>query len=91
VRGFREELPPIIKKQVMEKRPNLKNMPQKLCQEEGLVSMFGEWWEPHCNVYLLDHRLVSARRRRGHIQAAIDKRALCLEKKLWPDKTAILE
>jgi AraC-like DNA-binding protein len=91
VRAFREELPPIIKKQVMEKRPNLKNMPQKLCQEEGLVSMFGEWWEPHCNVYLLDHRLVSARRRRGRIQAAIDKRALCVEKKLWPDKTAILQ
>jgi AraC-like DNA-binding protein len=85
VRAFREELPPIIKKQVMEKRPNLKNMPQKLCQEEGLVSMFGEWWEPHCNVYLLDHRLVSARRRRGRIQAAIDKRALCVEKKLRPD------
>jgi hypothetical protein len=91
VRAFREELPPIIKKQVMEKRPNLKNMPQKLCQEEGLVSMFGEWWEPHCNVYLLDHRLVSARRRRGRIQAAIDKRALWVEKKLRPDKTAILE
>lgn len=78
VRAFREELPPIIKKQVMEKRPNLKNMPQKLCQEEGLVSMFGEWWEPHCNVYLLDHRLVSARRRRGRIQAEIDKRKLLL-------------
>jgi hypothetical protein len=91
VRAFREELSPIIKKQVMEKRPNLKNMPQKLCQEEGLVSMFGEWWEPHCNVYLLDHRLVSARRRRSRIQAAIDKRALCVEKKLRPDKTAILE
>src|SRR4028118_1780952 len=88
VRAFREELPPIIKKQVMEKRPNLKNMPQKLCQEEGLVSMFGELWEPHCNVYLLDHRLVSARRRRGRIQAAIDKRALWIKKKLRPDKTA---
>src|SRR4028119_234075 len=83
VRAFREELPPIIKKQVMEKRPNLKNMPQKLCQEEGLVSMFGEWWEPHCNVYLLDHRLVSARRRRSHIEAATEKRNdkqdLCLK------------
>jgi hypothetical protein len=83
VRAFREELPPIIKKQVMEKRPNLKNMPQKLCQEEGLVSMFGEWWEPHCNVYLLGHRLVSARRRRSHIEAATEKRNdkqdLCLK------------
>ena len=38
--------------------------------------MGGDWWKPHCNVYLLDHRLVSARRRRGRIQAAIDKRAL---------------
>jgi DNA-binding MarR family transcriptional regulator len=79
VRGFREELPPIVKKQVMEKRPNLKNMPEKLCQEEGLVSMFGEWWEPHCNVYLIDHRLVSARRRRSHIEATTDKRDLCLK------------
>jgi len=79
VRAFREELPPIVKKQVMEKRPNLKNMPEKLCQEEGLVSMFGEWWEPHCNVYLLDHRLVSARRRRSRIEAAIDKQDLCLK------------
>ncbi|MEG4290598.1 bifunctional DNA primase/polymerase [Microcoleus sp. C2C3] len=79
VRGFREELPPIVKKQVMEKRPNLKNIPEKLCQEEGLVSMFGEWWEPHCNVYLIDHRLVSARRRRSHIEATTDKRDLCLK------------
>jgi len=42
--------------------------------------MGGEWWKPHCNVYLLDHRLVSARRRRGLIQAAIDKRDLWFEK-----------
>ncbi len=42
--------------------------------------MGGEWWEPHCNVYLLDHRLVSARRRRGRIQAAIDKRKLSSKK-----------
>ncbi len=42
--------------------------------------MGGEWWEPHCNVYLLDHRLVSARRRRGRIQAAIDKRKLLSKK-----------
>jgi hypothetical protein len=83
VRGFREELPPIIKKQVMEKRPNLKNMPTKLCQEEGLVSMFGDWWEPHCNVYLLNHRLVSVKRRRSHIESVAEKRSdkqnLCLK------------
>ena len=44
--------------------------------------MGGEWWKPHCNVYLINHRLVSARRRRGRIQAAIDKGTLCVEKKL---------
>jgi hypothetical protein len=27
--------------------------------------MNGDWWEPHCNVYYLSHRLVSARRRRA--------------------------
>jgi len=69
VRGFREELPPIIKKQLVKKRPHLKQMPPKLCLEEGLFSMHGDWWEPHCNVYLLNHRLVSARRRRSHIES----------------------
>ena len=76
VRGFRRDLPPIIKKQLVEHLPRLKNMPPKICLEEGLFLMGGEWWKPHCNVYLLEHRLVSARRRRGRIQAAIDKRAL---------------
>jgi hypothetical protein len=45
--------------------------------------MHGDWWEPHCNVYLLNHRLVSARRRRSHIEAATgkrnDKQNLCLK------------
>jgi hypothetical protein len=76
VRGFRRDLPPIIKKQLVKHLPHLKNMPPKICLEEGLFLMGGEWWKPHCNVYLLDHRLVSARRRRVRIQAAIDKRAL---------------
>jgi len=76
VRGFRRDLAPIIKKQLVEHLPRLKNMPPKICLEEGLFLMGGDWWKPHCNVYLLDHRLVSARRRRGRIQAAIDKRAL---------------
>jgi hypothetical protein len=80
VRGFRRDLPPIIKKQLVERLPHLKNMPPKICLEEGLFLMGGEWWEPHCNVYLLDHRLVSARRRRGRIQAAIDKRKLSSKK-----------
>jgi hypothetical protein len=83
VQGLREELPPIIKKQLVEKRPHLKQMPPKLCLSEGLFSMHGDWWEPHCNVYLLNHRLVSARRRRSHIEAATgkrdDKQNLCLK------------
>jgi hypothetical protein len=80
VRGFRRDLPPIIKKQLVEPVPHLKNMPPKICLEEGLFLMGGEWWKPHCNVYLLDHRLVSARRRRVRIQAAIDKRKLSSKK-----------
>ena len=80
VRGFRRDLLPIIKKQLVEHLPHLKNMPPKICLEEGLFLMGGEWWEPHCNVYLLDHRLVSARRQRGRIQAAIDKRKLSSKK-----------
>jgi DNA-binding transcriptional ArsR family regulator len=73
VRGFREDLPPVIKKQLVEKLPQLKQMPPKLCMEEGLFFMHGDWWKPHCNVYLLDHRLVSAKRRRARIQGQIDK------------------
>ena len=73
VRGFREDLPPVIKKQLVEKLPQLKQIPPKLCVEEGLFFMHGNWWKPHCNVYLLDHRLVSAKRRRARIQGQIDK------------------
>jgi len=65
IRGFRQELPPIIKKQLVERHPNLKNMPPKICLEDGLFRMNGDWWTPHCNVYCLSHRLVSARRRRA--------------------------
>jgi hypothetical protein len=83
VRGFRRDLPPIIKKQLVERLPHLKNMPPKICLEEGLFLMGGEWWKPHCNVYALNHRLVSARRRRSRIQAATEKRNdkqnLCLK------------
>jgi hypothetical protein len=64
-RGFRQELLPIIKKQLVERLPRLKNMPPKICLEEGLFLMGGEWWKPHCNVYCLSHRLVSAPRRRA--------------------------
>jgi Bifunctional DNA primase/polymerase, N-terminal len=77
VRGFRRDLSPIIKKQLVERLPHLKNMPPKICLEDGLFLMGGEWWKPHCNVYLLEHRLVSARRRRAYIQSAIDKESLC--------------
>jgi hypothetical protein len=65
VRGFLRDLPPIIKKQLVERVPHLKNMPPKICLEEGLFLMGGEWWKPHCNVYCLSHRLVSARQRRA--------------------------
>jgi hypothetical protein len=65
VRGFLRDLPPIIKKQLVERLPRLKNMPPKICLEEGLFLMGGDWWKPHCNVYCLSHRLVSARRRRA--------------------------
>ncbi|MCC3455765.1 bifunctional DNA primase/polymerase [Microcoleus sp. PH2017_08_TRC_O_A] len=80
VRGHRQELPPIIKKQLLGKLPHLKKMPPGLCMEDGLFSMHGDWWKPHCNVYLLDHRLVSARRRRARIQGQIDKGDLLFEK-----------
>ncbi|MEG4815610.1 bifunctional DNA primase/polymerase [Microcoleus sp. K5-D4] len=73
IRKFRQELPPILKKQLVERLPLLQNMPSHLCVEDGLFLMGGEWWKPHCNVYGLDHRLVSARRRRARIQAAINK------------------
>src|SRR4028119_705350 len=82
-RGFRQELPPIIKKQLVERLPHLQNMPPKICLEEGLFLMGGDWWKPHCNVYALNHCLVSARRRRSRIQTAAEKRDdkqnLCLK------------
>jgi hypothetical protein len=83
IRGFRQELPPIIKKQLVERLPELQDLPPKICLEEGLFLMGGDWWKPHCNVYALNHRLVSARRRRSRIQAATEKRNdkqnLCLK------------
>jgi len=69
VRGFLRDLPPIIKKQLVERLPSLKNMPPKICLEEGLFLMGGDWWQPHCNVYCLSHRLVSARRRRAALSS----------------------
>jgi len=82
-RGSRQELPPIIKKQLVERLPELQDLPPKICLEEGLFLMGGDWWKPHCNVYALNHCLVSARRRRSRIQAATEKRDdkqnLCLK------------
>ena len=78
---FREDLPPISKKQLLERLPHLQNMPAKLCHEEGLILLSGDWYKPHTNIYLLNHRLVSARRRR----ASIHNQNLWFSKKLRGD------
>lgn len=67
IRKFREDLPPISKKQLLEHLPLLQNMPANLCREDGLICVDGKWYKPHPNIYLLNHRLVSARRRRSVI------------------------
>jgi hypothetical protein len=69
VQQKRSGIPPIIKKQLLEKLPQLKGMPADLCTEDGLIFLHENWWKPHPNIYLLEHRLVSARRRRSRIQA----------------------
>jgi Bifunctional DNA primase/polymerase, N-terminal len=76
VRQRRSGIPPIIKKQLLEKLPKLKGMPADLCNEDGLIFLHENWWKPHPNIYLLEHRLVSARRRRSRIQVQIDKSKL---------------
>ncbi|MEG4058920.1 MULTISPECIES: bifunctional DNA primase/polymerase [unclassified Microcoleus] len=76
VRKFRSELPPISKKQLLERLPLLQNMPANFCREDGLILLGGDWYKPHPNIYLLNHRLVSARRRR----AAIHKQKLLVLK-----------
>jgi hypothetical protein len=73
VRGYRQEATPIVKKQLLQQLPGLQNMPPKLCAKEGLFWIKDNWWRPHCNVYLLDHRLVSARRQRSRMKATTDK------------------
>jgi hypothetical protein len=78
---FREDLPPISKKQLLKRLPHLQNMPAKLCHEEGLILLSGDWYKPHTNIYLLNHRLVSARRRR----ASIHNQNLWFSKKLRGD------
>jgi hypothetical protein len=51
-------------------------MPANFCRENGLILLGGDWYKPHPNIYLLNHRLVSARRRR----AAIHKQKLLVLK-----------
>lgn len=80
VRGYRQELPPIVKKQLLEQLPQLHSMPPNLCKEDGLFFIKDNWWKPHCNVYLLDHRLLSARRRRSQIKTSFDKQTISNEK-----------
>ena len=69
VQQKRSGIPPIIKKQLLEKLPQLKGMPADLAAEDGLIFLHEHWWKPHPNIYLLEHRLISARRRRSRIQA----------------------
>jgi hypothetical protein len=76
VRSFREDLPPVSKKQLLEHLPHLQKMPAKFCHEEGLILLGGDWYQPHTNIYLLNHRLISARRRR----AVIHKQNLLVSK-----------
>jgi hypothetical protein len=68
VRQKRSGIPPIIKKQLLEKLPQLKGMPADMGTEDGLLFLHEHWWKPHTNIYLLEHRLVSCRRRRSRIQ-----------------------
>ena len=67
VRKMRSGVPPILKKQLLEKLPSLKEMPAHLCSQAGLLFLHEDWWELHPSVYLLEHRLISARRRRSRI------------------------
>jgi hypothetical protein len=92
IRGFRQELPPIIKKQLVERHPNLKNMPPKICLEDGLFRMNGDWWTPHCNVYLLNHRLVAARRRRAQLtKSQITSSQFAIEQSEFTQKISDVE
>ncbi|MEG4328293.1 bifunctional DNA primase/polymerase [Microcoleus sp. herbarium5] len=67
VRHQRSDVPPILKKQLLEKLPALEEMPARLLSQAGLIFLQDNWWEPHPNIYLLEHRLISARRRRSRI------------------------
>ncbi|MEG4495482.1 bifunctional DNA primase/polymerase [Microcoleus sp. D3_18_C4] len=86
VHKFREDLPPISKKQLLEQLSHLQKMPANFCREDGLIFLKGDWYKPHPNIYLLNHRLVSVRRRRLAISksrtggAGIHKEKLLISK-----------
>jgi Bifunctional DNA primase/polymerase, N-terminal len=67
VRGYRAGVSLIVKKQLAERLPLLRGMPAKLCHEDGLFFAHSDWFKPHCNIYLLSHRLISCKRRRLQI------------------------
>ncbi|MEG4287024.1 bifunctional DNA primase/polymerase [Microcoleus sp. A006_D1] len=79
VRGYRAGVSPIVKKQLAERLPLLKGMPAKLCREDGLFFAHSDWFRPHCNVYLLNHRLISCKRRRIQISGKIDNESLLFD------------
>jgi len=79
VHGYREGAMPIVKTQLAERLPLLRGMPAKLCREDGLFFAHSDWFKPHCNVYLLNHRLISCRRRRAQISGLIDNESLLFE------------
>ena len=66
-RNYREDLVPVIKKQLLEALPLLHNLPSGICLDDGLINIGGDWFKPRCNIYGLNHRLVSARWRRFSI------------------------
>jgi len=79
VRGYRAGVSPIVKKQLAERLPLLRGMPAKLCREDGLFFAHSDWFKPHCNVYLLSHRLISCKWRRAQISGLIDNDSLLFE------------
>jgi hypothetical protein len=54
--------------------------------------MNGDWWTPHCNVYLLNHRLVSARRRRAQLtKSQITSSQFAIEQSEFTQKISHVE
>ncbi|MDB9514796.1 bifunctional DNA primase/polymerase [Kamptonema animale CS-326] len=69
LRGYRQGLEPIIKGQLAQQLPRLNGATSpemmKLMAEDGLFFYLGSWWKPRCNIYGLNHRLLSVKRRRA--------------------------